>query len=173
MKILGLPGSLREGSRNAQLLRLVKEVAGDGHDVEIGSLKGIPLYDGDVEAAGIPESVEAMATAIRDADALYVTTPEYNYGVPGVVKNWVDWISRVKPLPFAGKPVALAGAAAGMLGTAMAQRELRHTLTMLNADVLGPPLVLVAKAHEALDEPSDMLRDLIGKQLAKLAERVG
>lgn len=173
MKILGISGSLRKGSFNTQLLNLVKDIAGDAHDFEIVSIADIPLYNQDVQDAGFPESVQALGAKVAAADALYICTPEYNWGVPGVLKNSVDWLSRLKPMPIGGKVIGLAGAAGGMLGTATSQAQLLHTLTLLGADVVIRPQVLVAKAHEAMQEPSDFLKDLIGKQLDALAKKAG
>lgn len=174
MKIVGISGSLREGSFNTQLLHLAKDIAGDAHDFEIVSIADIPLYNGDVEAAGFPASVVALADKIRAADAVYICTPEYNFGVPGVLKNVIDWLSRHREpsMPLGGKVVALAGCSAGMLGTATAQAQLRHTLALLGSDMVSNPQVLVAAAHEAMAEPSDMLKGLIGKQIAAMEKRV-
>ena len=103
IRILGIAGSLRKGSANAGLLRLAKESAPAGVVVDIFDLSPIPLYNGDVEAAGLPASVAEFRQAISDADALLIASPEYNYSIPGVLKNALDWASRPPNPPFAGK----------------------------------------------------------------------
>jgi len=122
----------------------------------------------------MPAPVLALSEKIRSADAVYFATPEYNYGTSGVLKNTIDWLSRDREpsMPLGGKVVALAGTSAGMLGTANAQAHLRHTLALLGCDMVTNPQVLVAANYEAMAEPSDMLKDLIGKQLAAMEKRV-
>ena len=173
MKIVGISGSLRKASFNAKLLELVAEIGSD-HQLEIVPLNDIPLYDGDVEEAGMPASVTALSGKIRAADALYIATPEYNFSTSGVLKNAIDWLSRDRDpsMPLGGKVVALGGTSAGMSGTSNAQAHLRHTLALLGCDMVTNPQVLVASNYEAMVEPSDMLKDLIGKQLAAMEKRV-
>jgi len=173
MKIIAISGSLRKASLNTKLLELVKSLGTD-HDIEITSIADIPLYNGDVEEAGMPTSVLALSQKIRDADALYIATPEYNYGTSGVLKNTIDWLSRDRDpsMPLGGKVVALAGTSAGMSGTSNAQAHLRHTLALLGCDMVTNPQVLVASNYEAMIDPSDMLKDLIRKQLAAMEKRV-
>ena len=173
MKIIAISGSLRKASFNTKLLELVKAEA-KGHDVEITSIADIPLYNGDVEAAGMPASVTALSQKIRDADALYLATPEYNHSTSGVLKNTIDWLSRDRDpsMPLAGKVCALAGTSGGMLGTANAQAHLRHTLSLLGCDMVTNPQILVAANYEAMKDPSDKLKELIGKQLAAIEKRV-
>src|SRR5262245_30816970 len=123
-KIVGISGALRQGSYNAALLRGAVDLAPAGLVIEIASIRGIPLYDGDLEAAdGIPEPVRMLKDLIAAADGLLLVTPEYNNSVPGVFKNAIDWLSRPpKDIPrvFGGKPVALMGATPGSGGTALA-----------------------------------------------------
>ncbi|HEX8693941.1 MAG TPA: NADPH-dependent FMN reductase [Longimicrobium sp.] len=152
LTVLGFAGSLREGSYNRMLLRAARELAPEGMTIEIHDLKDIPLFDEDVERAGIPEPVERFREAIRRADAILVATPEYNHGVPGVLKNAIDWASR-PPLrsPLAGKPAALFGASPGQTGTARAQSQLRQAFVFTNSPALPQPEVLVFRAHEKFD----------------------
>src|SRR5919201_6101022 len=119
MRILGIPGSLRAGSYNRQLLRAARELAPEPMEIELFELHDIPPYNGDVEAQGDPEPVAAFKDAIRHAHGLLIATPEYNRGIPGVLKNAIDWASR-PPLgsPLAGKQVAIMGASTGRGGTA-------------------------------------------------------
>jgi chromate reductase, NAD(P)H dehydrogenase (quinone) len=153
VRVLGIAGSLREGSYNRALLRTARELLPPGVELieqEIGTL---PFYDGDVEAAGDPETVVRFKQSIREADALLIATPEYNRGVPGVLKNAIDWASR-PPLasPLAGKPVAIVGASTGRGGTARAQEQLRAALEFSRAEVLEGPEVLVPEAFVCFDE---------------------
>src|SRR3954451_232671 len=149
MKLLGIAGSLRKGSYNRGLLRAARELLPEGVELVEFDIRSLPFYDGDVETAGDPEPVVALKDAIRDADALLIATPEYNRGVPGGLKNAVDWASR-PPLgsPLAGrppaeKPVALLGAPPGRGGTALAQQQRRQALEFPRAVVLDEPRVLV------------------------------
>ncbi len=124
-RILALSGSLRTGSFNTALARAAKAQAPAGVTVEVATLHGIPLYDGDVEEAeGIPVSVEALKSAIREADGVLLVTPEYNNGIPGVFKNAIDWASRPpkdSAALFRGRPFALIGASPGGFGTILSQ----------------------------------------------------
>ena len=122
--IIGIAGSLRKGSWNAALLRAAAERAPAGTTVEIASIAGIPLYDGDVESEhGIPAAVTALKDRIAAADGLLLVTPEYNNSIPGVMKNAIDWLSRGGDMArvFGDKPVAIMGATPGMGGTRLAQ----------------------------------------------------
>jgi len=126
MKILGFAGSLRAASYNKALLRAARELAPEGMEIEIFDIGGIPLYNEDVERAGVPAAVEEFRAAIRAADALLIAVPEYNHGVPGVLKNAIDWASRPpRESALAGKPAALLGASPGQTGTARAQTQMR------------------------------------------------
>lgn len=149
--LFGLCGSLRRGSWNRRLMAEAAAVFG-GRFVE-GDLR-LPLYDGDLEdSAGVPAEVLALAEAIRAADAAIVVTPEYNQSFSGVLKNGLDWISRVKgPSPWRGKPVAVLSAAAGRAGGARAQYALRLALTPFRPRLLTGPEVLVADPAAAFDE---------------------
>lgn len=121
--ILGLSGSLRQASYNSGLLRAAAELAPEGVTVEVGDIRQVSLYDGDLEAAhGLPPAVLALQASLRDADGLLLVTPEYNNGVPGVFKNAIDWMSHGPGLDlFKGKPVAVIGASPGGFGTVLGQ----------------------------------------------------
>jgi chromate reductase len=178
VKVLGFAGSLRKGSLNRMLLRAASELLPPGMTIETFDLSPIPLYNGDVEAQGDPAPVAAFKDAIRAADALLIATPEYNYGVPGVLKNALDWVSRVPSQPFAGKPVALQSASMGILGGARAQYHMRQIMVFLDALVLNKPEVFVTMAKSKVDEASGKLtdeptREIIRQQLAAFATFIG
>jgi chromate reductase, NAD(P)H dehydrogenase (quinone) len=169
MRLLGIAGSLREGSYNRGLLRAAAELAPAGVVFEEHGLRGLPFYDGDLEAAGDPVSVVELKDAIRRADALVIATPEYNRGLPGVLKNALDWASRpALASPLAGKPVAIMGATTGFAGTARAQQQLRDALEFPGALVLQQPEVLVSEAYLRFDEHGDLVDDEVREQIAEL-----
>jgi chromate reductase len=156
MRVLGIAGSLRAASYNRGLLRAAQALAPEGTEVEIYDVRDLPHYDGDVEAAGVPEPVQRLRDAIRDADAILFATPEYNRGTSGVLKNAIDWASRPpRQSVLDGKPVALMGATTGISGTANAQRQVREALLFPGAQTL-PDEVLVARAGEKFDEAGDL-----------------
>lgn len=172
LRVLGIAGSLRRGSLNRALLRAAVELAPPTLAIVEHDLRDVPLYDGDVEAAGDPPAVAALKEAIRGADALLVATPEYNHGVPGVLKNAVDWASR-KPgtSPLAGKPAAIIGASPGMTGSARAQTQLRQTFVFTNTIAMLQPEILVARAHEKFDERGRLTDEATRLFLAGFLER--
>ncbi|MCW2241284.1 NADPH-dependent FMN reductase [Azospirillum canadense] len=151
VNVLGISGSLRQGSYNTALLRAAKELAPQGMTIEEFDLAPIPFYNDDVRLQGYPPSVEDLRTRIRQADALLFVTPEYNRSVPGVLKNAIDWASRAPDQPFDDKPVAIMGASMSALGTAFANHHLRQILVYLNAHMLNGPEVLVGGAASKFD----------------------
>jgi chromate reductase len=171
LKILGIAGSLRESSYNRALLRAARELLPEGVELVEHDLRDLPFYDGDVEAAGDPDAVVALKEAIRDADALLIATPEYNRGVPGVLKNAIDWASR-PPLgsPLTGKPVAVMGASTGRGGTARAQEQLRSALEFSRANVLEQPEVLVPEAFMRFDQQGELVDSGAQAELAELLD---
>ncbi|MHC1478845.1 NADPH-dependent FMN reductase [Frateuria aurantia] len=170
-----LLGSLRQHSVNAMIARALPELAPEGVSIELlGSVGDFPHYDADLQEQGFPPAVETMAAKIKAADGVIIVTPEYNYSVPGVLKNAIDWLSRVNPQPLAGKPVAIQTASPGLIGGARAQYQLRQSLVFLDARVLNKPEVMVSAAHSKVDPESRQLvdqptRDFIARQLAALA----
>ena len=146
--ILGFAGSLREGSYNRAALRAAQELLPEGVTLEIFDLSPIPLFNEDVEKEGFPEPVQAFKERIAAADALLIATPEYNYSIPGVLKNALDWASRPPgQSPLNDKPVAIMGASAGYFGTARAQYHLRQVLVCLDMAVMNVPEVMVGGVH--------------------------
>lgn len=166
MTLLGIAGSLRADSLNAQLLRLVAEELPEGVELELyDGLAAIPPFDQDSEHEA-PESVTRLKRAIERAEAVVIATPEYNGSIPGQLKNTLDWVSRPRrESPIQGKPVAVIGASTGQFGALFAQRELKRVLGIMGARLLDVELP-VAKADSRLAEPDPELR----AQLAAVAE---
>ena len=152
VSVLGFAGSLRKASYNRAALQAAVELAPPDMRLETFDLRSIPLYDGDVEAVGLPDAVREFRARIAAADALLIATPEYNYSMAGVLKNAIDWASRPPDQPFAGKPVAILGASMGGFGTARAQYHLRQTCVYLDMRPLNKPEVFVAAAHQKVDD---------------------
>jgi len=170
LSILGIAGSLRQGSYNRAILRAAQELVPSGARLEIFDLAGIPLFNQDLEQQPV-ERVREFKTAIRAADALLIATPEYNYSMPGVLKNALDVASR----PYGdnvldGKPLAIMGASVGMLGTARAQYHLRQSCVFLNMLPLNRPEVMVAHAHEKVDAQGRLTDAKTREKIAELLE---
>ena len=169
MNVLGISGSLRSGSLNTALLRAARQLAPEDMEIEIVRLHDIPPYDGDVEAAGDPEPVRAFKQAIADADALLIATPEYNRGIPGVLKNAIDWASRPpRGSVLDAKPVALAGVSTGIGGTANAQEQLRQALAFPGAQTMPEPQVLVGRARDKFDEDGTLTDETTRRELRQV-----
>ncbi|HEX8533030.1 MAG TPA: NADPH-dependent FMN reductase [Allosphingosinicella sp.] len=152
LRILGFAGSLRRASYNRALLRAAREQAPDGMIITIFDLIDIPLYNGDAEASGEPPAVARLRQEIRSADGILMVTPEYNHGVPGVLKNAVDWCSRPpQDAALARKPVGLMGASPGSTGTARAQSQLRQSFEFTSSYAMPQPEFLMARANEKFD----------------------
>ncbi|MEP9375875.1 NADPH-dependent FMN reductase [Aquabacter sp. CN5-332] len=178
MKWVVWVGSVRKGSYNAAVARALGGLAPEGVEIErLPSVAELPIYDGDIEAEGLPQTVVALGEAIRAADALVIVTPEYNYSVPGGLKNAIDWTSRVKPQPLKGKPLLILSASQGVFGGARAQYHLRQILVGLDARVMNVPEVMVSTAHKKVSEAGELndqpTLDFIGKQLAAFKGFVG
>ncbi len=151
VRILGISGSLRRGAFNTSALRAAQELAPQGMTIDLLGIGDIPLYNDDVRAQGFPPAVEALRQRIKAADGLLFATPEYNYSVPGVLKNAIDWASRPPEQPFDGKPIAIMGASGGVLGTARAQYHLRQCFIFLNGHVMNRPEVMIGQAGSKFD----------------------
>jgi chromate reductase, NAD(P)H dehydrogenase (quinone) len=156
MNILGFTGSLRAASYNRGLLRAAMELMPESAALEVFDLAGIPLFNQDLENTP-PEIVKTLKMKIRSSDALLIATPEYNYSVPGVLKNAIDWASRPSgDSAFDKKPVALMSASTGMLGGARAQYHLRQSFVTLNMFPLNKPEVLVSFAAQKFDDKGNL-----------------
>jgi chromate reductase len=177
LRILGFAGSLRRSSLNRALLRAAAGLAPEGMAIEIFDLADVPLYNGDVEAEGDPPGVDRFKQAIRAADGVLMVTPEYNHGVPGVMKNALDWASRPPgDAPLGGKPVGIIGASPGITGSARGQSQLRQAFEFTNSFCMPQPELLVFKAHEKFDAEG-VLTDAataqyLGRYLAAFADWV-
>lgn len=164
--LLGISGSLRAGSTNRKLLRAAVQEFGDVSYTEADL--NFPLYDGDLEAEkGVPAAVQTLSDQIRAADAVLISTPEYNKGISGVLKNALDWVSRTQN-PWADKPVAIMSATAGRAGGERTQVMLRMCLFTFRPRLLQGPEVLVAASSDAFDENGKLLGDMNQKTLADL-----
>lgn len=179
LKFVSLLGSLRTGSINAVVASNLSLLAPAGVEVSaLGSVGDIPHYDADLQAQGFPDAVVQMGKAIAAADGLIIVTPEYNYSVPGALKNALDWLSRLPDSPVAGKPVAIITASPGAIGGARAQYHLRQILVFLDGRVLNKPEVMIGQAASRLDPETGSITDtdtssLITAQLSALAEMAG
>jgi chromate reductase len=174
--VCGIAGSLRRASYNRALLRAAQEVAPEGMEIRIFDGMGdLPLFNEDVEAQGDPEPVQALKRAIAEADALLIATPEYNHGVPGVLKNAIDWASRPpRGSVLAGKPTAILGASPGVTGSARAQTQLRNSFVFTQTPAVLQPEILVYRAHEKFDAEGRLTdaktREFIALLLSHLAD---
>ena len=155
MRVLGISGSLRRDSHNTELLRAAADLLPPGSELELwDDLKAVPPYDADDDFGLMerPEALRSLDAAIRDADVVLFSTPEYNHSIPGVLKNALDWISRpLAQSPLRGKPVAVVGASTGMFGAVWAQAELRKVLSAIGARVVDRELP-VGLASDAFTE---------------------
>lgn len=168
--VLGIAGSLRRESYNRALLGAAQRLAPPGVTVERYERLGeIPTYNEDVRVGqGEPEPVRDLKARMAGADALLIATPEYNYGIPGVLKNAIDWASRPPDTsPLRHKAVAIMGASTGLFGTVRAQLQLRHVFVFTESYVLGKPEVLVTRAADKFDGAGELTDAATGDQLAK------
>ncbi|HEX2827596.1 MAG TPA: NADPH-dependent FMN reductase [Burkholderiales bacterium] len=180
VKLIGISGSLRKGSFNSAVLRVAAELAPADSEVVIESIAGIPLYDGDDEAAsGIPDPVTRLKNAIATADGLLLVTPEYNNSLPGVTKNAIDWLSRPPAdigRVFGGKPVAIAGASPGGFGTILSQNAWLPVFRTLGAELWSGGRLLVSRAGSVVDPQGTITdaatREAIGKFVKGFVEHV-
>ena len=168
MRIVGIAGSLRSGSYNAALLRAAAAEAPPEAAIEIESIRGIPLYDGDVEAKGIPSRVSELKDRIAAADALLLVTPEYNNSIPGTFKNAIDWLTRPPadiPRVFKGRAVGLIGASPGMRGTVLSQTAWLPVLRTLGVQPWFEQLLYVGNADKVFDPSGKLIDEAIRTRL--------
>jgi chromate reductase, NAD(P)H dehydrogenase (quinone) len=170
--ILGIAGSLRSGSFNRLALKAAQELAPEGSRIDTFEIDGLPGFSQD-EEGNPPEKVVELKQKIRSADAILIVTPEYNYSVPGVLKNAIDWASRpYGDSAWNGKPAAIMGASVGTLGTARAQYHLRQMFVFLNMYCVNQPEVMIANAHKHFDEQGKLTDETAQKLIRKLLEEL-
>lgn len=180
MNVLGISGSLRQGSYNLMALRAAQKLAPAGMEITIADISRIPLYNDDIRQAGDPAPVKELKAQVRAADAILLVTPEYNFSVPGVLKNVLDWMSRPPEPPFDGKVVAIMGAGGGPLGTARAQYDLRKILVYMNTFTVNKPEVFIGNAASKFNAQGELTDEATAKfitdllvSLQALKKRVG
>jgi chromate reductase len=173
LNVLTICGSLRKGSYNAALARLLPSLTPEGMSIKPApAWHTMPIYNHDIQVSpGFPAEVTAWADAIRAADGIVIVSPEYNWSIPGGLKNAIDWVSRLKDVPFKEKPVALQSCAGGPLGGARMQYQLRQSLTSIDAFLFGKPEIFVTFAAKKFDEKTLELTDqptidIVKQQLA-------
>ncbi|MFT3807054.1 NADPH-dependent FMN reductase [Arenimonas sp.] len=169
IRILGISGSLRAGSYNTALLKAATGLVDEGVVLEAAGIAGIPLYDGDLEAAqGIPSAVQALKAKLLACDGLLLATPEYNNGIPGPFKNAIDWLSRPTSdikAHFNGKPVAVMGASPGGFGTILSQNAWLPVLRTLGTQPWWGAKLLVSRAGNVFDAGGELVDDKVRAQL--------
>ncbi len=174
-QVLTICGSLRKGSFNRMLMNALPALAPAGMTIIPSPTIEMPLYNGDVQAQGFPAPALALADAVRAADGVIIVSPEYNFSIPGPMKNAIDWVSRTKDQPFANKPVCVQSASPGVLGGARMQYHMRQSMVFLDALVFTRPEVFVALANTKFDAQSGELKDentrgIIKQQLEAFAK---
>lgn len=177
LDVVSICGSLRKGSYNRMLMNALPALAPEGMTIsEAPPYREFPLYNADIQnSSGFPAAVETLANAIRAADGVIVVTAEYNFGIPGPLKNAIDWLSRLKSQPFAGKPIALQSAAPGPLGGGRVQYDLRRSMVFLDALTLNKPEIFVGHCAQRIDDQTGEIKDpqtkdLIRQQLVAFAK---
>jgi chromate reductase len=179
LNVVTICGSLRKGSYNRIVMNLLPSFAPDGMTItEAPPFAEFPLYDADVQnASGFPAPVQNLADAIRAADGVIFVSPEYNFSIPGGLKNAIDWVSRTPNQPFAGKPVAIQSATGGNLGGGRMQYDLRRCMIFLDALTLNKPEIFIGMASQRIDDKTGQIKDeqtigFIKQQLAAFAKSI-
>jgi len=177
LSVISICGSLRKGSYNRMVMNLLPGYAPEGMKItEAPPFSEFPLYNADFEnSSGFPAPVQKLAEAVRAADGVIFVSPEYNFSIPGGLKNAIDWVSRLPSQPFAGKPIALQSAAAGILGGGRMQYDLRRCMIFLDALTLNKPEIFIGNCSQRIDEKTGQIKDeqtvgFIEQQLAAFAK---
>jgi chromate reductase len=180
LTVLTVCGSLRNGSYNGMVQRALPSLAPEGMTLKPApSFAEFPLYNFDIQSStGFPAPVQVLADAIRAADGVIFCTPEYNFGIPGGLKNAIDWLSRLPNQPFAGKPIALQSASPGPVGGARVQYDFRKSMVFLDAFTLNKPEIFIGNCASKFDEKTGEITDeatrgFIKQQLAAFAVFIG
>ncbi len=168
MHLLGISGSLRKNSLNTAALHACQDLLPAGVTLSLFDIAAIPLYNEDVREQGFPPAVQQFREQIAAADALIFATPEYNYSIPGVLKNAIDWASRPPEQPFENKPIALIGATPGGFGTSRSQYHLRQVFIYLNGLLLNRPEVMISSAPSKFDAQGQLIDPATAEQLRKM-----
>ena len=170
--ILGIAGSLRRDSFNRRALSAAQQLAPEGARIDVADIEGLPGFNQDLEGEP-PAKVSELKRQIRDADAILFVTPEYNYSVPGVLKNAIDWASRpYGDSAWGGKPVAIMGASIGTMGTARAQYHLRQMFVFLNMHAVNQPEVMISNAAKRFDEQGNLTDETSRKLIQQLLQEL-
>ena len=169
LNVVSICGSLRKGSYNRMVMNALPGMAPDGMQVgEAPPYHEFPLYNADIQnSSGFPAPVNTLAGAIRAADGVIFVTAEYNFGIPGPLKNAIDWLSRLKDQPFAGKPIALQSASPGPLGGGRVQYDMRRSMVFLDALTLNKPEIFIGNCMQRIDEKTGQITDAQTKELIK------
>src|SRR5215469_13836137 len=177
LNVISICGSLRKGSYNRMVMNALPALAPEGMQIkEAPPIGEFPLYNADIQnSTGFPAPVQTLGDAIRAADGVIFNSPEYNFGIPGPLKNAIDWVSRLPNQPFAGKPIALQSASPGPVGGARVQYDLRRSMVFLDALTLNKPEVFIGNCIQRFDEKSGKITDeqtigIIRQQLAAFAK---
>ena len=177
LNVISICGSLRKGSFNRIVMNALPGFAPEGMQIkEAPPFSEFPLYNADIQnSTGFPAAVQTLADAIRAADGVIFVTPEYNFGIPGALKNAIDWVSRLQNQPFAGKPVALQSVSPGPVGGARVQYDMRRSMVFLDALTLNKPEIFIGNCAQRLDDKAGKITDeptigFIKQQLAAFAK---
>jgi len=177
LNVVSICGSLRKGSYNRMVVNALQGYAPEGMRItEAPPFAAFPLYNADVQnSSGFPAPVQTLAEAIRAADGVIFVSPEYNYSIPGALKNAIDWVSRMPNQPFAGKPIAIQSATGGALGGGRMQYDLRRCMIFLDAWTINKPEIFIGNCSQRIDEKTGQIKDeqtigFIKQQLAAFAQ---
>ena len=171
--LIGISGSLRQGSFNSSLLRAATALTPEGVTLEIASIRDIPLYDGDVELQGVPSAVSALKERIANCDGLLLVSPEYNNSIPGVLKNAIDWLTRPPgdiARVFHGRPIAVMGASPGPFGTLLAQNAWLSVFRTLRTRPWFEGRLMVSRAESVFNEHGELIDEKVRGQLRQFVQ---
>ena len=172
MKILAIVGSLRKNSYNRMIFENYKKMLDPKIEISEGKISDFPIYNDDVREAGMPEMVTRVAEQIRSADLLLIFSPEYNYSIPGVLKNALDWLSKVQPSPLSGKRTSILSASPGKLGGARMQYHLRQVGVTLDLQIMNKPEVMISEVHKKLNAQGELTDEDTKKFLKSHADQI-
>ncbi|NLR79964.1 chromate reductase [Chitinophaga polysaccharea] len=167
---VAISGSLRKGSYNTMALKALQQLAPSHIHIEQVHYDNIPLYNADLHTEQLPEQVVPLVKKIKESDGVIIVSPEYNYSVPGALKNAIDVVSRHPDKPFSEKAVAIMGASQGQIGTARMQYHLRQVMVFLNAYIINKPEIMIAHAQHKFDEAGNLTDEFLIKQFPLLLE---